>query len=93
MKKAVGFCREHSAMKELVCLSGCECRVCPHCALFGVHQGHDVREEQEVRALINDHTKSLSQMVEDLKSAQLDLSEPRYYWQYVNKYREKKEQL
>ena len=70
MMRAVGFCREHQAVKELVCLSGCQCRVCPHCALFGVHQGHDVREEQQVLALIGDHSKSLNQMLEDLRSAQ-----------------------
>jgi len=48
MKLAFGTCVEHGNPNELVCLSGCESRVCPHCALFGFHQGHDVRTEQEV---------------------------------------------
>ncbi len=87
MKKAVGFCSEHQALKELVCLSGCECRVCPHCALFGVHQGHDVREESEVLALITEHSSQLDLMVEDMKSAQMELREPKYYWEFANKYR------
>lgn len=32
-------------------------------------------------------------MVEDMKSAKLELSEPKYYWEFANKYREKKETL
>ena len=68
-------------------------RVCPHCALFGRCQGHDVREEQEVFALIGEQTKALNQMLEDMKSARQDLTESRYYWQFANKYRQKKEQL
>ena len=84
MKRAFGVCAEHQAPKELVCLSGCQQRVCPHCALFGSHQGHDVREEHEVISLIGEHTSSLSQMVEDMKQASIELSEPKYYWQFAN---------
>ena len=87
MQKALGVCQEHQACKELVCLSGCNIRVCPHCALFGRCQGHDVREEQEVFALIGEQTKALNQMLEDMKSAKEDLSVSRYYWQFANKYR------
>lgn len=32
-------------------------------------------------------------MLEDMRSAQAELSEPKYYWQFANKYREKKETL
>jgi len=59
MKLAYGMCAEHGSPNELVCLSGCDCRVCPHCALFGAHQGHDVRPESEVITLIGDHTHQL----------------------------------
>jgi len=52
-----------------------------------------VREEQEVLSLIGDHSTQLTQMVEDMKSAKLELSEPKYYWEFANKYREKKETL
>ena len=69
MKKAVGFCEEHRAVKELICLSECKTRICPHCALFGGHQGHDVREEQQVLSLITDNSESLGQMLEDMRSA------------------------
>ena len=68
-------------------------RVCPKCALFGPHQGHDVKQESEVLSIIADHTTSVNQMLEDMRSAQAELSEPKYYWQFANKYREKKETL
>ena len=93
MKKSVGFCNEHKALKELVCLSGCQVRVCPHCALFGKHQNCDVRQEAEVIAMITNHTDSLTQMIEEMKSAQQELTEPKFYWQFVNKYRDSKEKL
>lgn len=32
-------------------------------------------------------------MLEDMRQAQAELSEPKYYWQFANKYREKKETL
>mgnify|MGYP006922973100 CR=1 FL=1 len=87
------MCAEHQACKELICLSGCQVRVCPHCALFGTHKGHDVRKESEVFSLITGHSNSINQMLEDMRSAQAELSEPKYYWQFANKYREKKETL
>ena len=91
--KSFGMCPEHQACKELICLSGCQVRVCPKCALFGAHQGHDVREESEVFSLIGEHVTSVNQMLEDMRSAQAELSEPKYYWQFANRYREKKESL
>ena len=68
MKKSVGFCKEHNQLRELVCV-GCQVRVCPHCKLFGRHQNCEVRQEQEVINLINEHNKGLSEIVEELKSA------------------------
>ena len=91
MKKAVGFCQEHRAVKELICLSGCQTRVCPHCALFGTHKGHDVRDETAVLSLIGEQHESLGQMLEDMRSAQQELVETKYYWQFANQYRESKE--
>ena len=44
-------------------------------------------------SLISEHTNAINQMLEDMRSAQGELSEPKYYWQFANKYREKKETL
>ncbi|MFO0117308.1 MAG: B-box zinc finger protein [bacterium] len=33
-------------MNELACVT-CKQRICPHCALFGGHKGHEVKEEKE----------------------------------------------
>lgn len=63
VEKTLGICKEHDRPLELVCL-GCKVRVCPHCALFGAHKGHDVREESEVQNLISEHAKQLEQMVD-----------------------------
>ena len=63
-EKTFGICKDHERPQELVCLSGCKVRVCPHCALFGAHKGHDVREEAEVQGLISEHSKQLEQMVD-----------------------------
>jgi hypothetical protein len=93
LEKTVGFCKEHDRPQELVCLSGCRVRVCPHCALFGAHKGHDVREESEVQGLITEHSRQLQQMVEQMGTAKVELAEPKFYWQYANLYRDKKEKL
>ena len=89
--RAFGICSEHGNPKELICLSGCNVRVCAHCALFGAHRGHDVKEETEVLQLIGEHTYQLAQMLDEMKSAQAELREPKYYWKFANDYRQKKE--
>lgn len=61
--------------------------------LFGIHKGHDVRDEQAVLGLIGENKDNMDQMLEDMRSAQQELSEPKYYWQFANKYRENKEQM
>ena len=43
--------------------------------------------------MITNHTDSLTQMIEEMKSAQQELTEPKFYWQFVNKYRDSKEKL
>lgn len=91
--QTLGICKEHQRPQELVCLSGCKARVCPHCALFGAHKGHDVREESEVQSMITEHSCQLQQMVDQMSSAKVELAEPKFYWQYANLYRDKKERL
>ena len=61
--------------------------------MFGAHKGHDVREESEVQGLITEHSRQLQQMVEQMGTAKVELAEPKFYWQYANLYRDKKEKL
>ena len=45
--EVVKKCSEHGHASELICLK-CKTKVCPRCALFGSHKGHDVKEMSEV---------------------------------------------
>jgi B-box zinc finger len=40
----LNLCQEHGRPADLICLDDRQ-RVCAHCALFGQHKGHDVREQ------------------------------------------------
>ena len=75
-EKAYGLCTEHEKPNELICLSGCKVRVCPHCALFGTHKGHEVREENEVQAIVAEHSSQLNQMLEEMRLAKGELTDP-----------------
>ena len=75
-EKAYGLCTEHEKPNELICLSGCKVRVCPHCALFGTHKGHEVREEHEVQAIVAEHSSQLNQMLEEMRLAKGELTDP-----------------
>lgn len=61
-------CQDHNRPSELVCLK-CKVKVCPHCALFGSHKGHDVREMSEVHALLKENSDLVAQVIKDVEKS------------------------
>lgn len=92
LEDQVGYCQQHQNLSELACLT-CRCRVCPHCALFGSHKGHEVREEKEAQALMKEHSDQLKLLIPEFTQMIAELGDKPNYWKHLDKYRAKKEEL
>jgi hypothetical protein len=38
------MCLYHTKKLEMICVTCDNMRICPHCAVFGEHKGHDISE-------------------------------------------------
>jgi len=61
-------CLEHGKLRSLICID-CQQHVCETCALFGSHQGHDVRQTSEV---MNDIKLRMELLMENYQAVQQD---------------------
>ena len=52
------LCAQHKKKIEIICID-CKERLCSHCALFGEHKPHDIREETEVVQLIKTRAEAV----------------------------------
>ena len=55
------MCKAHKRKVELIDIED-RCRICTHCALFGKHKNHDIREETDVMNEITLRTELLIQL-------------------------------
>lgn len=77
---------------ELACLT-CKIRVCPHCALFGNHRGHEVREEAEIQEIMKMNTEQLKILITTFQPMISEINDKTTYWKLFDKYRAKKDEL
>lgn len=52
------MCVIHKKKLEVICVT-CKEKVCPNCALFGVHNTHDIRPEEDVVQMITQRLEGL----------------------------------
>ena len=59
------FCVVHRKKLEVICVT-CKEKVCPNCALFGEHNAHDIRPEEEVMESITQRLESLMEICDSI---------------------------
>lgn len=86
------MCPQHNAINELACLT-CKRRICPHCALFGGHKNHEVKEEKQAQDIMQNNSEQLKMLIGEFASMSTEISDKHNYWKFFDKYRAKKEEL
>ncbi len=92
LEESVGICQQHQSVNELACVT-CKQRICPHCALFGGHKGHEVKEEKEAQEIIQNNSEQLKLLMNEFSAMATEISGKQNYWKFFDKYRAKKEEL
>lgn len=77
--KTKNLCSEHKRALEIICVnSECLKRICTNCALFGNHQGHQIKSEYDIVNYAENKTQEMLDVQKELYDSEQLLKRERW---------------